>query len=91
MCTHTSSSLVSILSCFSLSSHLYTSHPHPSHPLSCPALTPNREPVPGQEGTSVTLDMLQPGAGGYTATLQRRLQAAVDHANAEAANVLVDQ
>lgn len=45
----------------------------------------------GQEGTSVTLSMQRPGAGEYAATLQRRIPAFVDYANAEAADVLVDQ
>ena len=45
----------------------------------------------GQEGTSVTLDMLRPSVGEYSVTLQRRIPSFKDNSNVEAAEVLVDQ
>ncbi len=45
----------------------------------------------GQEGSAATLHMYRPGVGEYTATLTRRLPAYMNEANAEAADVLVDQ
>jgi C-terminal processing protease CtpA/Prc len=44
----------------------------------------------GTEGTSVSLDMLRPGGGEYSVTLQRRIPTFLDGSNVEATEVLVE-